>query len=157
MSKGAHFFFFLILFFLLLFFFSQFEEVFLETREQYEKLLQSEYIWDLKISVSRFRSVPEKIEDCVYWLPYGKEGIRTELWAAAETECFHMWAGTNENWMSFQLAVLQSSWLFCLCAAAKTLLAKIHLRWMRSFWLASLFFFLSPKSSALQQLIVSWP
>lgn len=103
--------------FLFFFFFFQFEEVFLETREQYEKLLQSECIWDLKRSVSRFHSVPEKkVEDCVDCLPHGREGIRAELCAAAETECFpHV---GRHNWKLNVLPahrVLQSPGLFGLC------------------------------------------
>lgn len=133
-------------------FFFQFEEVFLETREQYEKLLQSEYIWDLKISVSRFCPDPEKkVEDCVDWLPHGREGIWTELWAAAETECFpHV---GRHNWKLNVLPTCSFTVLLAplfVCAAAKTLLAKIHLRC--SFWLA----WLLSESSALQQLFVSW-
>lgn len=42
-------------FLLFLTLFCQFEEEFLETRDQYEKLLQGESMWNLKKSVTRLR------------------------------------------------------------------------------------------------------
>ena len=54
MWKNTHFLFFLILF-------CQFEEEFLETREQYEKLLKGESTWNLKKSVTRVCLVWEKL------------------------------------------------------------------------------------------------
>lgn len=78
------------LFFLILFY--QFEEEFLETREQYEKLLQGESMWNLKKSVTRPCLISEKtwrgdFEDSV-GLSFSQQrgGGETELWTAAEAD-----------------------------------------------------------------------
>lgn len=74
------------LFFLTLF--CQFEEEFLETRDQYEKLLQGESRWNFKKSVTRLRDVwslwrlyvssfPHRrvklraVSSCIWFFPYG--------------------------------------------------------------------------------------
>lgn len=102
MWEDAHFLFFFILF-------CQFEEEFLETREQYEKLLQGESMWNRKKSVTRLCLVSEKtceektLKTVWDFLSTQQRGE----WNRSVNSCrgwffSHMWTDAVENSVSFQ-------------------------------------------------------
>lgn len=96
------------LFFLILFY--QFEEEFLETREQYEKLLQGESMWNLKKSVTRPCLISEKtwrgdFEDSVglsFSQQSGGGGWNRTVNSCRGWFFSHMWTDAVENSVSFQ-------------------------------------------------------